>query len=265
MSNVAPGMQGLDGRPVLVTGAASGIGRAVCVRLAAEGAHLALVDRDQAGLAAVADALGANGTRHVAIAADVSQEDAVRDAFERAAAAFGGVRGVVTCAGIFDPGDFGPTAEVALDTFARVLAVNLTGTFLVAKYALPHLIRGAADSGGTSSITTIGSTAGLRGHGKGSGYTASKGGVVALTRLLAFQYGEKGVRTNCICPGFTDTPMTGGSGRDPAMLRLLRRGIPLRRIAQPEEIAALACFLLSDAASYINGQIIAADGGATVM
>lgn len=264
MSGVAQGMQGLEGRPVLVTGAASGIGRAVCERLAAEGAVLALVDRDQAGLAAVAESLG-DGTRHVAIAADVSQEDAVRDAFERAVAAFGGVRGVVTCAGIFDPGDFGPTAEVTLDTFARVLAVNLTGTFLVVKHALPHLVQAAADGAGTASITTIGSTAALRGHGRGSAYTASKGGVVALTRLLALQYGEKGVRANCICPGFTDTPMTGGSGRDPAMLRLLRRGIPLRRIAQPEEIAAVACFLLSDAASYVNGQIIAADGGATVM
>ena len=88
--------------------------------------------------------------------------------------------------------------------------------------------------------------------------------MTALTRLLAFQYGSKGVRTNCICPGFTDTPMTGNTSNDPAMLRVLKRGIPMGRIAQPEEIAALACFLLSDAASYINGQVIAADGGATI-
>ena len=265
MSGDARGMQGLEGRPVLVTGAASGIGRAVCERLAAEGARLALVDRDQAGLAAAAEALGASGAPSLALTADVSDEKAVRDAIERAVAAHGGLRGVVTCAGIFDPADFGPTAEVPLDTFARVLAVNLTGTFLVVKLALPHLVEAAAAAAGTSSIVTIGSTAGLRGHGRGSAYTASKGGVIALTRLLALQYGDKGVRANCICPGFTDTPMTGGSGRDPAMLRLLRRGIPLRRIAQPEEIAAVACFLLSDAASYVSGQIIAADGGATVM
>jgi len=254
----------MSGRTVLVTGAASGIGQAVCERLAAEGAVLALVDRDQERLAGVAEALGGNGTRHIAIAADVSRENDVRGAIERAVAALGGLRGVVTCAGIFEPSDLGPAADVDLDTFARVLAVNLTGTFLVAKYALPHLMHAAAEAGGSSSIATIGSTAGLRGHGHGAGYTASKGGVISLTRLLAFQYGDKGVRTNCICPGFTDTPMTGGSGRDPVMLRALRRGIPLRRIAQPEEIAALACFLLSDAASYINGQIIAADGGATV-
>lgn len=264
MGRGAQGMQGLLGRPVLVTGAASGIGQAVCERLAAEGAGVALVDRDQDRLAAVAEALGGNGATRVAIAADISQEAAAHAAVERAVEELGGLRGVVTCAGIFDPSDLAPAADVTLDTFMRVLAVNLTGTFLVAKYALPHLVQ-AAQGGGSSSITTIGSTAGLRGHGRGVAYTASKGGVVALTRLLAFQYGEKGVRTNCICPGFTDTPMTGGTGRDPAMTRLLRRGIPMRRIAQPEEIASLACFLVSDAASYINGQIIAADGGATVM
>lgn len=256
-------MQGLTGRPMLVTGAASGIGRAVCERLAAEGARVALVDRDRERLAEVAATLPGDKTTHVAVEADVSQESSVRDAVERTVAALGGVRGVVTCAGIFDPGDIGPVADVDVDTFARTLAVNLTGTFLVVKHALPHLVSGAAD-GVTSSVATIGSTAALRGHGLGAGYTASKGGVVALTRLLALQYGEKGVRINCICPGFTDTPMTGNTTADPVMLRVLRRGIPMRRIAQPAEIAALAAFLLSDAASYISGQIIAADGGTTV-
>jgi NAD(P)-dependent dehydrogenase (short-subunit alcohol dehydrogenase family) len=265
MSEAGKGTQGLAGLSVLVTGAASGIGRAVCARLAAEGARIALVDRDEEGLAAVAEAIGANGTERVAIPTDVSQEAQVASAVERALAAFGGLHGVVTCAGIFEPLDYQPAADVPLDTFVHTLTVNLTGTFLVVKYCLPHLIRAAAENGRSASIATIGSTAGLRGHGYGSGYTASKGGVVALTRLLAFQYGDKGVRTNCICPGLTDTPMSAPSIADPARVRLLRRGIPLRRIAQPEEIAALACYLLSDAASYINGQVIAADGGATVM
>jgi NAD(P)-dependent dehydrogenase (short-subunit alcohol dehydrogenase family) len=255
---------GLADVSVLVTGAASGIGRAVCYRLAAEGARLALLDRDEHGLATVAAGIAGGDTQRIAIAADVSDETQVAGAIERAAAALGGLLGVVTCAGIFDPMDLAPLAEVSIDTFARTLAVNLTGTFLVVKHSLPHLMRGAAQNGRTASVATIASTAGLRGHGLGSGYTASKGGVVALTRLLAFQYGEKGVRSNCICPGFTDTPMTAPTSSDPARLRLLRRAIPLRRIAQPQEIAALACFLLSDAASYINGQVIAADGGATV-
>ena len=166
-------MTGLAGRVVLVTGAASGIGRATCERLVAEGAKVALVDRDRALLDEVARGLGA--------------------------------------------------------------------------------------------VVTIASTAALRGHGFGSGYTASKGGVVALTRLVAFQYGDRKVRANCICPGATDTPMTGGVYRQPERARAVARAVPLRRVAQPHEIGDLACYLLSDDASYVNGQVIAADGGAGVM
>jgi len=257
-------MNGLTGRPVLVTGAASGMGRATCERLAAEGAAVVLVDRNATELAAVADALSHRGARAVPIVADVSREADVRAAIERAVSDLGGLRGLVTCAGIFNPGDFTLLADVSLETFVHTLGVNLVGTFLFAKYALPHLLRGVGE-GASPAIVTIASTAALRGHGFGSGYTASKGGVVALTRLLAFQYGPQGVRANCICPGLTDTPMTGGAYNDPEKARSVTRGIPLRRIAQPEEIANLACYLLSDDASYINGQTIAADGGATAV
>src|SRR6185369_8978740 len=106
-----------------------------------------------------------------------------------------------------------------VDTFERTLAVNLVGTFVFAKHVIPHLLAagGAGPQGG--SIVTIASTAGLRGHGLGSGYTASKGGVVALTRLIAFQYGERGIRANCVCPGLTRTPMTGGAYDDPEAAR----------------------------------------------
>src|SRR5262249_11479461 len=162
----------------------------------------------------------------------------MRAAVDEAAALLGGLQGVVTSAGIFDPADLRPLAEVEPEGFERVLSVNLTGTFLAVKYALPHILR---DGG---AVVTIASTAGVRGHGFGSGYTASKGGVVALTRLVAFQYGEQGVRANCICPGFTDTPLTGGVHRDPDFARRLHRVIPLRRVAQPEEVAAVACHLL---------------------
>jgi len=191
-------MTGLRGRPVLVTGAASGIGERTCERLAAEGALVALVDRDAARLDAVAGALAGDGARVLALPADVSREEDVRAAVERAAATLGGLGGIVTCAGVFDQRDRLPVAEVTLDTFAGVLAINLTGTFLAVKYALPHLAR----AGGA--VVTIASTAGLRGHGFGSGYTASKGGVIALTRLIAFQYGAQRVRANCICPGAID-------------------------------------------------------------
>jgi NAD(P)-dependent dehydrogenase (short-subunit alcohol dehydrogenase family) len=151
-----------------------------------------------------------------------------------------------------------PLGGVALATFERTLRVNLVGTFLVVKHALLHLVR----YGG--SIVTVASTAGLRGHGLGAGYTASKGGVLALTRLLAEQYGPQGVRTNCLCPGATDTPMTGGVFREGEIAERTKRGIRLHRIGEPREIADVACFLLSDGASYVNGQVIAVDGGATV-
>ncbi|MGH7789990.1 MAG: SDR family NAD(P)-dependent oxidoreductase [Candidatus Binatia bacterium] len=249
---------------ILVTGAASGIGQAIAERLVASGASVALVDRDAMRLAEVSAALRAAGGTAVPIIADVSDAAAADAAVTRAARELGGLKGLITSAGIFDISDMAPLADVALETFTRVIGINLTGTFLFAKYALPHLLEAGA-AGGGAAIVTVASTAGLRGHGYGSGYTASKGGVIALTRLLAFQYGEHGVRANCVCPGLTDTPMTGGAYRDPGLAAAVTRGVPLRRVAQPEEIAALACFLVSDDASYVNGQIIAADGGATVM
>jgi NAD(P)-dependent dehydrogenase (short-subunit alcohol dehydrogenase family) len=251
-------MTGLRDRHVLVTGAASGIGEAVCRRLAAEGAAASLVDRDAARLATLRDELAAAGRRVAAFPTDVGDEAAVRAAVDGAVAGLGPLRGIVTSAGIFDPGDKQPLAGVSLATFEHTLRVNLVGTFLVAKYALPHLL----EDGGA--IVTIASTAGIRGHGFGSGYTASKGGVLALTRLLAEQYAALGVRTNCICPGATDTPMTGGIYRQAEMVERMRRAIPLGRVAEPAEIGAVACFLLSDDASYLNGQVIAVDGGATV-
>ncbi len=243
--------------PVLVTGAASGIGRATCQRLARDGRAVALVDRDATLLDETCRALG--DVPRVAIAADVSRADEVEAAVAQAVRALGGLAGVVTSAGLFDPGDLRPLGDVEVDAFDHVLAVNLRGTFLVAKFALPHLLQ----QGGA--IVTIASTAGLRGHGFGSGYTASKGGVVALTRLLAVQYGEQGVRANCICPGFTDTPMTGGVQHDPDFARRITRGIPMRRIGQPEELAGVVCHLLGADAAYVNGQVIAVDGGATAM
>ena len=251
-------MRGLRGRPVLVTGAASGIGEALCTRLADEGAAVALLDRDRERLAAVTDTLERRGARVIALPADVGREDQVRAAVEQAAATLDGLGGIVTCAGIFRQPDRQLLADVDLETFERTLRVNLVGTFLALKYALPHLVR----HGGA--VVTIASTAGLRGHGFGSGYTASKGGVIALTRLVAEEYGPHGVRANCVCPGATDTPMTGGVYRQPARIEQMRRAIPLGRVAMPHEIGDVVAFLLSDDAAHVTGQILAVDGGSTV-
>jgi NAD(P)-dependent dehydrogenase (short-subunit alcohol dehydrogenase family) len=245
-------------RSVLVTGGASGMGRATALLLAREGTAVAVVDRATDGAEEVAREIAAAGGEAIAAPADVGNEDEVAAATERAVEAFGGLDGVVTSAGVFHGGDLKPLGEVELEDFLFVLQVNLAGTFLAIKHAMPHLVvrRGA--------VVTIASTAALKGHGFGSGYTASKGGVAALTRLAAVQYGRQGVRVNCICPGGVDTPMTAGTWSRPEAQEQIRRNVPLQRVAQPEEIASVAAFLLSDAASDLTGQAIAVDGGATI-
>jgi NAD(P)-dependent dehydrogenase (short-subunit alcohol dehydrogenase family) len=251
------GDERLAGRSVLVTGAASGMGRATTTRLVEEGARVTAVDLDEPGLEETVKLADA-GDRVVACTADVSREPDVVAAVEAAVEANGSLSGVVTCAGIFHPGDLKPPADVTLADFLHVIGVNLAGTFLAIKYALPHLVNGGG------SIVTIASTAALRGHGFGSGYTASKGGVDALTRLVATQYGRQGVRANCICPGGIDTPMTAGRFLTPQATEMFEKRVPLARVGQPEEIAAVVVFLLSGDAAYLSGQTIAVDGASTI-
>ncbi len=193
-----------------------------------------------------------------AYACDVGDEEAVGTTVSRIEHELGRVSGVVTAAGIFHPGDMRPAHEVAVADFVHVLRVNLVGTFAVIKYALPMLINGGG------AIVTIASTAAIRGHGYGAGYTASKGGVDALTRLLAVQYSPLGVRVNCICPGGVDTPMTAGMfATEEAKARAQGR-VPIGRYAQAEDIGDVAAFLLSDDARYLTGQTLPVEGGATV-
>jgi NAD(P)-dependent dehydrogenase (short-subunit alcohol dehydrogenase family) len=251
----------LEGGVVLVTGGGSGIGRATALEVAARGGAVAVVDRDVAGVDETVARVGAAGGRALAAPADVADEDAVRTAVERTIGALGRLDGIVTAAGIFDGPDLQPLADVTLETFNRTLSINLTGTFLTLKYALPHLER--ADGARRSSIVTIASTAGIRGHGYGSGYTASKGGVVALTRLVAVQYGPKGVRANCICPGAVDTPMTGGVWDNDESRARMKRDVPLGVVAQAVDIGSVAGFLLSPDAHHLTGQVLAVDGGST--
>jgi NAD(P)-dependent dehydrogenase (short-subunit alcohol dehydrogenase family) len=245
-------------RSVLVTGGASGMGRATALLLARDGAAVTVVDRAADAAKDVAREITAANGAAIAAPADVGKEDEIVTAVAGAVDAFGGLDGVVTSAGVFHGGDLRPLGEVDLDDFLFVLQVNLAGTFLAIKHAVPHLItrRGA--------VVTIASTAALKGHGYGSGYTASKGGVAALTRLAAVQYGPQGVRVNCICPGGVDTPMTAGIWNRPEAQERIGRDIPLQRVAQPDQIASVAAFLLSDAASHLTGQTIAVDGGATI-
>ena len=252
----------LDGRAVLVTGGGSGIGRATALDVTARGGAVAVVDRDAPGVDETVALVRAAGGRAVPTPADVSDEDAIRAAVAGAVAELGRLDGVVTAAGIFDGPDLQPLAEVSLATFNGTLAVNLTGTFLAMKYALPHLERPEGDE--RSAVVTIASTAGIRGHGFGSGYTASKGGVVALTRLAAVQYGPRGVRVNCICPGAVDTPMAAGAWDSDESRARMKRDVPLGVVAQAGDIGSVAGFLLSPDAHHLTGQVIAVDGGTTV-
>ncbi len=240
---------------MIVTGGGSGIGRATAQRCAREGARVAVLDR-HADNAAETVALIGNTAR--AYGCDVADEQDVASTVDAIGGELGRISGVVTAAGIFHGGDMKPAHEVSVDDFVHVLRVNLVGTFAVIKYALPMLVNGGG------AIVTIASTAAIRGHGYGSGYTASKGGVDALTRLLAVQYGAQGVRANCICPGGVDTPMTGGVfATDDAKARAKER-VPIGRYAQAEDIADVATFLLSDDARYVTGQTVPVEGGATI-
>jgi NAD(P)-dependent dehydrogenase (short-subunit alcohol dehydrogenase family) len=245
-------------RSLLVTGGASGIGRAAALLLAREGADVTVVDRAADAAEDTAREITSAGGSAIAAPADVGNEGEVAGAVNTAVDTFGGLDGVVTSAGVFHGGDLKPLGEVELDDFLFVLQVNLAGTFLAIKHAVPHL----AQRGGA--VVTIASTAALKGHGYGSGYTASKGGVAALTRLAAVQYGPQGVRVNCVCPGGVDTPMTAGTWRTPEARERIRRIVPLQRVAEPEEIASVAAFLLSDGAAHLTGQTIAVDGGTTI-
>jgi NAD(P)-dependent dehydrogenase (short-subunit alcohol dehydrogenase family) len=144
----------------------------------------------------------------------------------------------------------------------HTIRVNLAGTFLAIKHAVPHLAR--PEDATTTGIVTIASTAAIRGHGYGSGYTSSKGGVAALTRLVATQCGPQGIRANCICPGGVNTPMAGDTWRSEEAIQRARRIVPLGHVAEPEDIATVAGFLLSDDARHVTGQLFAVDGGLTI-
>ncbi len=251
-------MSGHAGRTYVVSGAASGIGRALTLQLSGEGANVIALDRDAGGLDALAGDLPAGHGSLRTAAVDVTDEAALSEAIVAAVAELGPLAGVATCAGVFVGGDFAPVADIELDQFLAVVTVNLVGTFLVVKHSLRHLAR----PGG--SVVTVASTAALRGHGRGAGYTASKGGVDALTRLIAVQYGPEGIRANCVCPGGTNTPMTMGAFTSPEGLAAVRRTYPLQRAGEADEPATVISFLLSEAAAFVTGTTVPVDGGVVV-
>jgi len=253
-------VRGLQGRTYIVTGAASGIGLATAARLLEEGARV--MGADIAGPPPVPGPHGA-GDHWAFTHVDVTDEASVEQ-LVRAAVVFGGaVDGLVNAAGVAGGG---PVHSLPSAEWARVIAVNLTGTFLTAKHVIAQMLTQPAADRRRGSVVTVASIEGLEGTAGGSSYSASKGGVVVLTKNMAIDYAGRGIRVNALCPGFIETPMTagifGGPGMEGALAGIIAEH-KLGRMGRPEEIAAAAAFLLSDDASFITGHALPVDGGYT--
>jgi NAD(P)-dependent dehydrogenase (short-subunit alcohol dehydrogenase family) len=239
--------------PLVVTGAARGIGLAVARLASAAGARVILLDRDRQALEPAVEELGGHA---LALGCDVSDEASVTQAFETAARELGAIRGLVTCAGI-DRG--GALHELDLQTWDAVLDVNLRGTFLCARAALPQMLEA-----GSGAIVCVSSPFALAASPGTGAYAASKGGVSALVRALAVEYAPRGIRVNAILPGPTETTLMWAAVDDdqvPAARARVEDEVPLRRLADPGEPAQAALWLLSNAASYVTGSQLACDGG----
>lgn len=248
----------LHGKSVLVTGAASGIGLATARLAAREGARVTLCDRDEEKGTSGTAAIVAGGGHALFVQMDVTDEAEVSAAVDACVRAFGRIDGAFNNAGIAtdSSGKSGKTADIAFDAWQRVLAVNLTGVWQCMRHEIRHML-----AAGGGSIVNNASIAGLVGLPGQAAYTASKHGVVGLTKSAAADYAGQGLRINAICPGFVETPLTADTFQrvGPKILA----AVPARRFGSPQEIAEAVVWLLSDRSSFVTGAAMAADGGYT--
>lgn len=248
-------MDELRGKVAIVTGAGSGIGRAAAMALAAEGAAVVLADVAVERGEEVATEIRDKGGRALFVPTDISNDDEVAAAVAAAVTTFGGLDLAFNNAGI--EGSPAITHECSVENWSRTLSVNLTGTWLCMRHEIPAMLRR-----GGGSIVNNSSVAGLVGFASIAAYTASKHGIVGLTKTAALEYAQQGIRVNAVCPGVIDTEMvqrfTGGQSEAEAALLATE---PVGRLGRPEEIAEAVVWLCSERSSFVTGQALAVDGG----
>jgi NAD(P)-dependent dehydrogenase (short-subunit alcohol dehydrogenase family) len=248
----------LAGQVALITGAGSGIGRQSAELFAAEGAHVSVCERDEAAGQGTVDRITESGGRAFLVVADVSVDADVKAAVEATVSQAGGLHVMFNNAGIF-PGDDGSPVDTPLDVWELVIDVNLKGVFLGCKHAIPAMI----ESGGGSLINTASFVAVVGAATSQIAYTASKGGVLAMTREIAVEYARQGIRANALCPGPVNTPLLEEFLADPAKRARRLVHIPMGRLAEAGEIARAALYLASSESSYVTGTTFMVDGGIT--
>ena len=247
----------LEGKRAIVTGAGSGIGRASASLFAREGASVLAIDKTAAAVEETVAAINASGGKAIAMTADVGVEADVKGFVERAISELGGLDVIYANAGV--GGGTVPLLEQSVEQWQEMLRVNLIGPFLAVKHAGAHMV-----AQGKGSIVMTASVAGIRANAGSSPYAASKAGVISLAQTAANSFWGTGVRVNAIMPGLIETGMTKWTfdyARSRGSEGKLGQLNPLQRYGQPQEIAAMALFLASDDASYVNGQAFAVDGG----
>ncbi|MFN8641223.1 MAG: SDR family NAD(P)-dependent oxidoreductase [Candidatus Binatia bacterium] len=241
-------------RIAVVTGGASGIGAAVCRRLARDGAAVAVLDLNRAGAEVTAAGIAASGGRAVAVAADVADADAVRTAIATVRAGLGAPTILANVAGV---GEFALLADLTDARWRRMLGVHLDGTFHCVRAVAPDMV-----AAGWGRIVNVSSVAGLSGGGPGlSHYAAAKGGIIAFSKALAHELGPSGITVNAVAPGLIDTPMVQDAMVSAAIRRQAIEGAPVRRIGVADDVAAAVAYLVSDEASFVTGQVLSPNGG----
>jgi NAD(P)-dependent dehydrogenase (short-subunit alcohol dehydrogenase family) len=247
----------LADRVAIVTGGASGIGRAIAERFAQDGARVVIADYNAQGAEEAADSLKTVGYGALAVQTNVADSKSVQAMIDATMQAFGRLDILVNSAGTGE--NPGPVHEKDEDDWQRVMAVNATGTFLCMKYVIPHML--ARQSG---VIINVASVAGVIGFAHNAAYAASKGAVIQLTRAAALEYARYGIRVNAIAPGWVQTPMVDRFVDSGVPADRLIRSMPIGRLGTAEEIAALVAFLASDESSLLIGSTVVIDGGLTI-